>query len=92
MVLMISYDLIGPERPKAYETIKAAIESGAISSIRPLFSQWLVETTSDAQGWVKHLQATGAIDANDRLLVLPVVRPFWGLLLQADWDWLNARV
>lgn len=92
MVLLISYDLMAPERPASYETIKAAIESGAISSIRPLFSQWLVETTSDADTWTAHLRATGAIDPNDRLLIMPVVRPFQGWLPQEAWEWLNARV
>jgi hypothetical protein len=45
MVLLISYDLNGRERPSSYTKVKNYIEQHATSSIRPLYSQWFVETT-----------------------------------------------
>jgi hypothetical protein len=60
MVLLISYDLVGHERPSAYEVVKDVIESGADSFRRPLHSQWLVETTRSASWWRERVKT--AID------------------------------
>lgn len=42
MVLLISYDLNGKERPSSYADVKGFIEANAISWARPLYSQWFV--------------------------------------------------
>jgi hypothetical protein len=91
MVLLISYDLNGHERPAAYEAVKAYIEQHSTSSIRPLYSQWFVETMHSAQAWVDGLRKAKLIDANDRLFVNEVLKPYQGSLDSADWAWLNAR-
>jgi hypothetical protein len=91
MVLLISYDLVGQERPASYAAVKAYIEKHAISFKRPLYSQWLVETTSSPDQWVEALRKNKLIDKNDRLFVCQVRRPYQGLLTEEIWNWLNAR-
>lgn len=90
MILLISYDLNGRERPAAYETVKKAIESNSISSRRPLYSQWLVETTESPDTWSTRLK--GVTDSNDSWFIVRVQRPYQGWLNQDIWDWLNPRV
>jgi hypothetical protein len=92
MVLMISYDLNGGERPSSYTKVKDYIERYAASSIRPLYSQWFIETSYSAQRWVDDLHSEGLIDADDRLFVSEVRRPYQGWLTSDEWAWLNARV
>lgn len=89
MVLLISYDLNGKERPSAYAAVKNAIERNAISYRKPLFSQWLVETRSAPNAWVDMLLKV--MDSNDRLLVVQVRSPYQGWLENAVWTWLEAR-
>jgi hypothetical protein len=90
MVLLISYDLNGHERPASYVAVKKAIEEGAIDFRRPLYSQWLVETEGSPSDWQQHLLK--AMDANDRLFVCQVVRGYEGWLDKEIWTWLSARV
>lgn len=92
MVLLISYDLRGRERPSSYEAVKDYIEKHADSSLRPLYSQWFVETESSPQAWVDALKKNNLVDANDRLFVCEVRRPYQGLLSDDDWAWLRARI
>lgn len=92
MILLISYDLNGRERPSAYAAIKRAIEEGATSSIHPLYSQWLVETNADPDAWASHLEGHRLVDKNDRLLIIPVTRPYQGWLEASDWVWLSTRI
>jgi hypothetical protein len=92
MVLLISYDLNGKERPSSYTKVKNYIEKHATSAIRPLYSQWFLETTYSAQAWVDALRKNELVDSNDRLFVCQVQRPFQGLLTKEEWAWLNARV
>jgi hypothetical protein len=92
MVLLISYDLNGRERPSSYTKVKNYIEEHATSSMRPLYSQWFVETSSTPQQWSDALQNNGLIDANDRLFICEVARPYQGWLTEKQWVWLNPRV
>jgi hypothetical protein len=90
MVLLISYDLNGHERPSAYSEVKKAIEEGAIDFRRPLYSQWLVETNSSPHDWRVHLQKV--MDNNDHLFVCQIVRGSDGWFDKEIWNWLHARV
>lgn len=90
MVLQISYDLNGRERPSSYAAVKRAIESNAIFFRKPLYSQWLVETNSGPDQWTDMLMRV--MDSNDRLLVVRRVRqPYQGWLQQDVWTWLIQR-
>lgn len=90
MVLLISYDLDGHKRPSAYEAVKKKIEEGAASFRRPLYSQWLVETTSTPDQWTEHLKPV--LDAEDKLLIVRVQRPYQGWLPKEVWEWLTPRL
>lgn len=90
MVLLISYDLNGHERPEAYEAVKDAITTNATAYIRPLYSQWFVQTDESVDTWVDRLQAV--TDRSDRLFVVKVQRPYQGLLTDKQWEWLRERV
>jgi len=90
VVLLISYDLNGHERPSAYASVKKKIEDGAKSFRKPLYSQWLVETDASPDAWLEHLKPV--IDANDRLFILRVQRPYSGWLDKEIWEWLSPRL
>jgi hypothetical protein len=90
VVLLISYDLNGSERPKTYTAVADAIKKGAASWRRPLYSQWWVETTSTPDQWVDYLKSL--LDSNDRLLVTQMRTPYQGWLSKDDWSWLNSRL
>ena len=91
MILLISYDLNGHERPAAYARAKRYIEQHAESSIRPLYSQWFVQTDASAEQWVTALRDNDIVDDNDYLFICTVRRPFQGWLEQTHWEWLNSR-
>jgi hypothetical protein len=88
-VLLLSYDLNGHERPSAYEDVKDMIEANAISAIRPLFSQWLIETDDTLGTW--HQRMKGVVDKGDNWLIVEVTRARQGWLQKAVWEWLDAR-
>jgi hypothetical protein len=89
VVLLISYDLRGRERPAAYDAVRQAIERHAISFRRPLYSQWLVETGEDVDTWSERLGRVA--DADDRWLVVRVLTPYQGWLPGDIWEWLRQR-
>jgi hypothetical protein len=90
MVLLISYDLNGHERPEAYEAVKDVITNNATAYIKPLYSQWFVQTDESVGTWVDWLKEV--TDRNDRLFVLKVQRPYQGLLTDKQWEWLRERI
>lgn len=90
MILLISYDLNGHERPEAYEAVKKAITTNAEDYIKPLYSQWFVQTTDSPDVWVDRLKAV--TDSTDRLFVLQVRRPYQGLLTDKQWEWLRKNI
>lgn len=90
MVLLISYDLVGQERPSAYEAVKDVIEGEADSFRRPLYSQWLVETTRSATWWRERVKT--AIDAGDKIFICQVTDEYAGWLPKSIWAWLEKRI
>lgn len=93
MVLLISYDLNGHERPSRYARVKKYIEEHSTASIRPLYSQWFVETTSTPQQLSDALIDNGLIDQNDQLFIHTINRgQHQGWLRKPEWEWLNARL
>jgi hypothetical protein len=90
MVLLISYDLNGHERPSAYAAVKSVIEANASDYRRPLYSQWLVQTSESEEAWSKRL--LGVMDSNDNLLVCRVHQRPYGWMSTEIWSWLEARI
>jgi len=91
MVLLISYDLNGHERPAAYAAVKKKIEEGATSFRKPLYSQWLVETASQPKEWYEFLAPV--IDSNDAIFIVRVMAPYWGRVVPTEiWQWLEQRL
>lgn len=90
MVLVISYDLNGRERPSAYAAVKTASKRDAISTGSLSTRSGLVETNSGPDACVDMLKPV--MDANDILLVVQVRRPIKGFLTKSLWDSLNARL
>jgi len=90
MVLLLSYDLRGKERPENYEAVATAIKGKAISYRRPLYSQWLVETDESPQVWSDLLSSVA--DEDDGWLVVRVQPPYQGWLASDVWEWLRPRV
>lgn len=89
-VLMISYDLNGHERPSAYAAVRDMIKENAVSSMRPLYSQWFVETNDSVQVW--HERMKSVADTNDYWFINQVTNPKQGWLAKDVWEWLNARM
>lgn len=90
-VLLISYDLNKHERPASYADVRKVIEDEAVSFKRPLFSQWLVETSEAVGVWVDTVRAV--MDEDDRLLVCEIFKPYYyGFAAKDIWPWLDSRV
>lgn len=89
MVLLISYDLNGHERPSAYDDVKAMLEKHAISLRKPLYSQWFVETKESVQTW--HERMKRVTDDNDNWFINEVTKPRQGWFSKEIWKWLNNR-
>lgn len=90
MILLISYDLNGHERPSSYAAVKKMIEEQSVGAIRPLYSQWFVETTSNIERW--HERMTAVTDRNDNWFIVEVKRPYQGWLNKSVWQWLRERL
>jgi hypothetical protein len=56
VVLLVSYDLNGRERPSSYSAVRQVIEPNAIDYRRPLYSQWFVETNGFVGGLGRRLE------------------------------------
>jgi hypothetical protein len=89
VVHLISYDLNRHERPAAYADVRRIIEQNATAWRRPLYSQWLVETSRSVTWWRDLLKEV--IDEDDNLLVVRVTE-YEGWLSKDIWPWLRARV
>jgi hypothetical protein len=90
MVLLISYDLNGHERPSAYTAVRKLIEANSIDSRRPLFSQWFVQTDRPATWWDNAVRRV--TDTDDNVFVCPVTGDYAGWLNREIWPWLRARI
>lgn len=89
MLILLSYDLNGHERPSAYEDVKELIVQHSISYCRPLNSQWLIETDETLSTWQDRVKQVA--DSNDRWLIMEVSRRRTGWLAKSAWAWLNER-
>jgi hypothetical protein len=92
MVLLVSYDLRGYERPSAYAIVQRAIEEKAVSYKKPLYSQWLVETAETPARWRETL--LGVMDSNDSLFICRILsdeasRDGW--IAEDIWFWLRTK-
>lgn len=89
MVILISYDLNGHERPEAYDAVKKMIQDNAKSEKKPLYSQWFVDTDDSIQTWHDRMKAV--TDDNDKWFIVTVTRPRQGWFSQSIWTWLDER-
>jgi hypothetical protein len=87
MIYAINYDLKKPGRD--YSDLYTAIKSCGVWW-HYLESIWLVDTHLNAHSiWNK---IKGAIDNNDRVLIIGVTADNSGWLPKDAWDWINARL
>jgi len=91
MILLISYDLLGHERPDAYKKVEQAIldHAGSGNYIKPLFSQFFVDTQNRANYWNTVMK--DATDDNDCWLVTEVTSNRAGKYSSKAVDWLQSR-
>jgi hypothetical protein len=89
VILLISYDLNGHERPAAYEDVKEMIVAHAMSYKKPLYSQWFVETDETIAAWQRRMKELA--DSNDYWFIVKVGTDRQGWLPKAVWEWLNDR-
>jgi hypothetical protein len=92
MILLISYDLLGHERPSAYEAIEKAIldNVGRGNYIKPLFSQYLVDTTENTTQWSKIIK--GVTDNDDCWLITRVTSDYAGTFSSKAVNWLKEHI
>ena len=89
MVILLSYDLNGHERPSAYDAVRKMVEKHAVSSKKPLYSQWFIETEDSVGTWSDRMKEVA--DDDDHWFVIKVQYPRQGWLPAAVWDWLKER-
>ncbi len=87
MILVVSLDLLGPATSydKLYEVLK---QQGTWWHY--MRWTWIIDTdrtpSQITDALKPHVQPT------DRLLVIPLTRPYQGLLTKEEWDWLTNRM
>ena len=86
MIYLISYDLNSPG--KDYTGLHNAIKTVG-AWWHHLDSTWLVDTMMPPADIYNILSPH--IDRNDHLLIVQIVRNYWGYLPQDAWDWMAAR-
>ena len=91
MILLISYDLIGRERPSEYERFTQVIKdnAGEGNYVKALYSQWFVETTKTIGEWNDMLRA--ASDDNDSRMIVRLYAVPVGRYSAAAVDWINTK-
>ena len=87
-LVMISYDLNRSEKSGSYKLLESFIEQHATSFVRPLASQWFIETQFAPARWFAALKSL--TDADDRFFVTEVT-PCLGYLDSTVWRWLQER-
>jgi hypothetical protein len=92
LLLLISYDRPGPDRPEKFEVLDSAIKEAATETLRPLHSLWLVQTEEDVGVWGPRLGEH--LSSDDRLLVVRIhsMASVNGWLPPAQWEWIRERV
>ena len=86
-VLLVTYDLktAGKNYAPFYEALK---NQGTWWHY--LSSTWLIKTTKT------HIEVYNAIAPHitirDHVLIVPITRPYWGLLPKDAWDWINKHL
>lgn len=91
MILLISYDLIGNERPKDYSRLIAAIEkhAGTGNYVRALYSQWFVDTNKTITEWNEIVKT--ATDSNDCRVIIRLYDKPTGRYSSSAVDWINTK-
>lgn len=91
MILLLSYDLIGHERPSEYKRLEEAIKkyAGDNNFVKALYSQWFVDTNLTPEAWEKIM--SDATDANDCRIVVTVTKMPIGTYSSSAVDWVKRR-
>lgn len=91
MILLISYDLLGPERPQSYEAVRDAIvaEAGEENYVKALYSQFLVDTTTTVDRWDDLLDSLTGTD--DCWLICEITTNRAGTLNADAVSWLASH-
>lgn len=86
-VLLVTYDLKTPLRDYApfYEALK---QQGAW--LHYLDSTWLISTSHTPQQLYNAV--VSHITTSDRLLIVPITRPYYGFMPKDVWDWLDKHL
>lgn len=91
MVILISYDLNGHERPGAYAAVEKMIKDNSMSCIKPLYSQWFADTADSVETWSTRMKKV--TDDNDRWFIVRVTPGnHSGWLNSEDVRWLNSHL
>ena len=87
MVLVVTLDLHGPAAAydKLYDTLK---KQGTWWHY--MRWTWLLDTSHSPSEVIDALQAH--IQSEDRVLVVPLTRPYQGLLKPDEWKWITSRM
>lgn len=91
MILLISYDLIQPEKTSDYDTLARVIRdnAGEGNYVKALYSQWFVDTNKSIREWNEIIK--NGVDANDRRMIVQLYDVPTGRYMSAAVDWINER-
>jgi hypothetical protein len=88
MIMLVSYDLTGPERPRSYEAVHTAIatHAGEGNYAQALYSQFLIDSNKSIDHWDAILDSV--TDAEDCWLVTEITKNRAGTLTSDAVTWL----
>lgn len=87
MILVVSLDLLGPAT--SYDALYEALKAQG-TWWHYMRWTWLLDTNRTPNEVVDALRPH--VQKNDRLLVVPLSRPYQGLLGKDEWEWVNSRM
>lgn len=90
MVILVSYDLNNHENRAAYEAVENMVKKHAISCIKPLYSQWLIQTEEPISTWAARMKQV--TDKDDTWLIDRLTTSYRGYLPQSVINWLSGKV
>lgn len=86
-VLLVTYDLktVGKNYTPFYDALKL---QGTWWHY--LSSAWLIATPNTPQ--ILYTAVAPHLTSSDFILILPVTRPYWGILPKDAWDWIETHL
>lgn len=89
MILVVALDLRGPAT--SYDLLYDALKKQGVWWHNMRWT-WLLDTEKTPEQIVDTLKPFMSTHVGDRMLIVPLTRPYQGLLAKDEWEWIRSRL